>query len=220
MTNKLSKQEVSQYNSKNIKNRDINIFTGICIGMLCDGHVNETELSYLASWISNNPHIANEYPVSKISSRINLWLRDGKIDEHEEMELLKILTSIAEPANTPEHEPVNTEYSLSDIFCTPEPDIFIQGARLSFTGDFNTDRPELEKIVVELGASIAKKEVSGTTDFLVVGESPSESWIHKTGGTKIVKALELKNRGAKIKIVREAFFMSALTNYVEKNFSS
>lgn len=215
MTKKISDKEIAQYNAKHRKNRDIDTFIGICIGMLCDGNVNEVELNYLVDWINRNPHIADEYPVSKITNRIGLWLKDGKIDEHEEIELLKVLTSIAEPANTPTDEPARTEDFLSDIFCTPEPDIFIYGARISFTGDSDINRDDLINLVTSLGATVAKKEISGTTDFLVIAGSASPNWKHTTGGTKIVKAMEIKNRGGKIKIVREEYFLNKLKSHID-----
>jgi len=204
MSQKISEQQVTLYNTKHKDNRDIDIFTGICIGMLCDGHVNIDELNYLHEWLIQHNNIANKYPASSITKNIGRWVEDGKIDEGEEIELLKTLTAIASGST-----------DNDDLFCSPEPEIFIQGARISFTGDSEFSRDDLEALVTSLGATVAKKEVSSTTDFLVVAGAGSPNWKNISGGTKITKATEIKNKGGKIKIVREEYFLRKLKEIIE-----
>ncbi len=204
MSQKPSEQQVTLYNTKHKDNRDIDVFTGICIGMLCDGHVNIDELNYLHEWLIQHNNIANKYPASSISKNIGRWVADGKIDEAEEIELLKILTAIASGST-----------DNDDLFCSPEPEIFINGARISFTGDSEFSRDDLEGLVTSLGATVARKEVSSTTDFLVVAGSGSANWKNISGGTKITKATEIKNNGGKIKIVREEYFLRKLKELID-----
>jgi NAD-dependent DNA ligase len=199
MSQHLSEQQVTLYNTKHKENRDIDIFTGICIGMLCDGHVNIDEIKYLSGWINENQHIADKYPVSSVAKNIGRWLEDGKIDSNEELELLAALTKI-----------VNGSTDNEDLFCIPEPAIIFDNRRIAFTGNFSYPRKQLEEMTICLGATIAKKEVSSRTDYLVVGETGSENWKHSGAGTKIIDAVSLRDNGGKIKIVREKHFVNYL----------
>ena len=53
-----------------------------------------------------------------------------------------------------------------------------------------------------------KKDVSGLTDYLVVGNLGSEQWYYGSYGRKIEKAIELQNQGKPISIIEEDdFFM-------------
>ena len=119
--------------------------------------------------------------------------------------MLQLLIGIGSDGETTE---------IEGLFCTPEPELIFEGRRYCFTGEFSKPRSMLEKIAVNLGATLAAKDVTSTTDFLVIGEKGSENWVHKQGGTKIVKAIELRERGAKIKIVREALFIDRVKEFI------
>lgn len=205
MTNNLSPTQIAQYNAKHKENRDIDIFTGICIGMLCDGHVNSVEMNYMADWISKNPHVAGKYPVSAIAKNIDRWLADGKIDDDEELELLGLLRSIA-----------SGDVENSELFCSPEPAIRFGDTQFAFTGNFSASRGQLEKVVLMTGSTICKKEITNKTDYLIVGETGSENWKHNGAGTKIVKAVSFRDNGHKIKIIRERHFVTCLQAFIEE----
>lgn len=206
MTKELSEQQINQYNSKHRENRDIDIFIGICIGMLCDGHVNIHELNFLAEWIEKNPHVRDKYPVSIMAKGLSKWLADGEIDDSEEVELLTLLNNIA-----------NGETENDELFCHPEPEIFFNNTQFVLTGTFCCVRSELEKVLIAVGATISKKDITHKTDYLVIGETGSDNWRHSGAGTKIIKAFSFRDAGHKIKIIREKLLLDSINNYLEKN---
>lgn len=198
MTDQLSPQQLARYNAKQKIDADINIFIGLCIGMLCDGHVNKHELDYLIRWIDEHPHVSKKYPISLVAKKIPEWMSDGVLDESEEIEMLAVLNTIA-----------NGSTDADGLYCHPEPDIIFEGKRFSFTGKFTHSRPDFEKFVI-LAGSTCHKNISRETDYVVIGETGSEGWKHPTGGNKIKDAVALRDKGYGIKIVREQHFADSL----------
>ena len=84
----------------------------------------------------------------------------------------------------------------------------INGKSVVLTGDFEIAlKEDIKEKLSSLGA-IMKKDVSGLTDYLVVGNLGSEQWYYGSYGRKIEKAIELQNQGKPISIIEEDdFFM-------------
>src|SRR5690606_39920010 len=57
----------------------------------------------------------------------------------------------------------------------------------------------------QIGASISKK-----IHYLVVGSIGNDQWLHSTYGTKIKKAVELREAGAPLSIVSEEHWQKAV----------
>ena len=71
------------------------------------------------------------------------------------------------------------------------------------TGSFSiSPRRIIEDAIAELGGSISRT-VSKKTDYLIVASEASRDWIHTHKGTKIDKALQLRDVHAKPAIIEE-----------------
>jgi len=96
------------------------------------------------------------------------------------------------------------------VFDTPDPkEIDFNGANVVFTGEFHMGRGQAEELGTQLGA-----ELQGTpnyeTQLVIVGSIPSQGWKFGKFGTKVSRAIELKQKGADIQIISEATFCAAL----------
>ena len=85
----------------------------------------------------------------------------------------------------------------------PAPSIVFEGRRFVFTGDFAFgDRAACEQAVIERGGEIAKN-LSKRVAYVVIGEHGSDDWKHGNFGTKVAKAMQLRDDGAAVAIVTE-----------------
>ena len=82
----------------------------------------------------------------------------------------------------------------------------IAGKSIVLTGDFEiAEREDIEAKLISLGAVI-RKDVSGNTDYLIIGNLGHSQWYYGSYGRKIEKALELQKQGKKITMIDEDVF--------------
>jgi len=91
--------------------------------------------------------------------------------------------------------------------CTIHPEYAdIAGKSIVLTGDFMiADEDAIRAKLESLGAFV-KKDVSGKTDYLIIGSLGSDRWYYGTYGRKIEKAMELQEQGKPIIMVEEDMF--------------
>ncbi|MNE70663.1 DNA polymerase III subunit epsilon [compost metagenome] len=70
-------------------------------------------------------------------------------------------------------------------------------------------RKDCEALVIDRGGQIGAG-VSKKIHYLVVGTIGNEQWLHSTYGTKIKKAVELREAGAPLAIVSEEHWQAAV----------
>ncbi|MNG27021.1 DNA polymerase III subunit epsilon [compost metagenome] len=80
-------------------------------------------------------------------------------------------------------------------------------------------RKECEALVIEHGGQIGRG-VSKKVHYLVVGTVGNDQWLHSTYGTKIKKAVELREAGAPISIVSEEHWQRAVFGAFVKTHES
>jgi NAD-dependent DNA ligase len=78
-----------------------------------------------------------------------------------------------------------------------------------FTGEFHMGRSHAEEVGMQLGA-VLQGSTTFDTQYVVVGSIPSPAWKFGKFGTKVSRAIELKQRGADIKIIKEETFCSII----------
>jgi hypothetical protein len=91
------------------------------------------------------------------------------------------------------------------------PQIDFAGARFCLTGKFNQPKDALKAAIESRGGAVAEN-VSGKLQYLVVGSAGSAEWKYGTFGTKIEKALLIKeDDDTALSIISEAQLNAALT---------
>ena len=197
--------EHSKFRIADITNRQTAELVGFARGILADGHLTDSEIEHLFKWLVASEAALNNPLIIKIRERIEDVFADGFVDEDERADLTELLESFV--AN--DFEVGELLKSTSLPLCEPAPKIVFPEKLFCFTGTFVFGKRRfLEDEVSMRGGNSAG--LSGKTDFLVIGEYATDSWVQSSFGRKIEKAIELKDKGAPIKIVSEAHWRESL----------
>jgi NAD-dependent DNA ligase len=190
--------------------RSIDQLTGMCAGVVADGVLNDQEVAALTAWMIAHEAHAGEWPCSVLYARLALALEDGMIDEDERRDLLRIIVEVA-AGTLPIVLSPEASSAVSPLpFNDPAPPIVMAGRSFVLTGEFAVGpRARVSSLIVERGGLIHDK-VKNSTQYLIVGSLGSEDWRHAGFGSKILRAVELRDGGIGIAIVSEQHFTSAI----------
>lgn len=199
------------FHEARIDRRSADALTGMAAGIAADGQINQQEAEFLESWISSNLIHLDDPVVNLLYRRLADMLADGVLDAEESIELLGMLrsfTGLSPGKPRPSDNAFITPNSLP--LCKPAPELQWNGRLFVFTGVMAYGpRKDCEALVLErngqIGAGVSKK-----IHYLVIGSIGNEQWLHSTYGTKIKKAVELREAGTPIAIVSEEHWQRAV----------
>jgi NAD-dependent DNA ligase len=168
---------------------------------------NTTEAVFLKQWLESQVAHLDDPVINLLYSRLACMLKDNVLDEDESTELLNLLHGFA---GLPIAKPAPSQRGAvapNDLpFNTPEPELIWEGRVFVFTGVMAYGpRKDCQTLIEDKGGVIGGG-VSKKVHYLVVGSIGNEQWRHSTYGTKIMKAVELREAGAPIAIVAEDYW--------------
>ncbi|MCD7039991.1 BRCT domain-containing protein [Pseudomonas sp. MAFF 311095] len=195
------------FHQARIDRRSADALIGITAGLTADGKINQLEAEFLKSWIETHLIHLEDPVVNILYQRLASMLGDGVLDEDESVELLEILHQFTGlPVGIPQRTASVSSLPLND----PIPELDWLDRVFLFTGVMAYGpRKDCESLVIERGGVIGNS-VSKKVHFLVVGSIGNEQWLHSAYGTKIKKAVELRNSGAPIAIISENHWQQVL----------
>lgn len=199
-------QPPRRFYAARVAERSISELLGLCKGMVCDGIISDAEARALQDWMAANPLAAHDYPGNVLARRLNRIFADHVIDEDERLDLYELLQAVV---GTPDGDlSVNRTTSLP--LDEPPPPLIFPAWEYVFTGKlaFGTRRA-CEMAVLDRGGIIGKA-VTLRTHVLVVGALGSIAWKESTHGTKILRALEIRDSGRPIHLVAESHWVQHL----------
>lgn len=163
-----------------------------------DDVISPLELFTLSHWLVSHEELADKWEYREVVDLLNIILADGVMDESEQAELLNLCHKLVDPV----------------AVSAPVQSINLEGSLVCLTGEFSHgSRQEIEHLLTEHGAIISSSVVK-KLDYLFVGGLGSDMWATANYGGKVKKALEWKEKGTEIKIVREEDLFSALGTIV------
>jgi len=197
--------EFTKFRVSELANRQTSELIGFARGILADGYLNDAEVEQLFKWLVASEAATTNPLILKIRERIEEAFEDGFVDEDERADLSFLLEKL-----------VRSDFEIGEVLkstslplCDPAPGVIFDGKLFCFTGTFAFGKRQyLEDEVAMRGGSCAG--LSGKTDFLVIGEYATDSWVQSSFGRKIEKAVVLKDKGNQIKIISEAHWRNAL----------
>ncbi len=197
-------QKIRNIRKKEIEQRASDELVGAARGVIADDLVNSKETKFLKKWLTaNRAYLENDPLANKLAKRVEDALKDGVVDKKESKSLLKNLREyVSSPSQLFTQK--STELALDD----PAPEIIFPDKTFCLTGGFvlmGGSRGGIEKYIERLGGAI-KRNVTAQLDYLLVGEYATYTWIHSNCGTKIVKAMNYRDKGHPIKIISEEHF--------------
>ncbi|AVE06618.1 NAD-dependent DNA ligase [Pseudomonas palleroniana] len=192
-----------------IDQRAADALVGLAAGITADGVVNTNEAIFLKQWLENNLAHLNDPVINLLYSRLASMLQDDALDADESLELLNILRGFSGVGT--DRSRVAGVVAPTDLpFNSPAPDLVWDGRMFVFTGVMAFGpRKDCQALVEQRGGLIGGG-VSKKVHYLVVGSVGNEQWRHSTYGTKIMKAVELREAGASIAIVGEDHWQKML----------
>lgn len=195
------------FHQARIDRRSADALIGITAGLTADGKINQLEAEFLKNWIETHLIHLEDPVVNILYQRLANMLSDGVLDEDESVELLEILHQFAGlPVGAPQRTANVNSLPLND----PIPELDWLDRVFLFTGVMAYGpRKDCELLVTERGGVIGNS-VSKKVHFLVVGSIGNEQWLHSSYGTKIKKAVELRNSGVPIAIISETHWQQVL----------
>ncbi|EME5359054.1 TPA: NAD-dependent DNA ligase [Pseudomonas aeruginosa] len=199
------------FHQARIDRRSADALSGLAAGITADGSVNQREAEFLQDWISKNLIHLEDPVVNLLYRRLSDMLSDGVLDAEESIELLEMLhafagVSAAKPKASDNPFTPSNPLPLN----APEPKLEWSGSFYIFTGVMAYGpRKHCEEVVINRGGAIAPS-ISKKVSYLVVGHIGNDQWLHSTYGTKIKKAVELRDTGHPIAIVSEKHWQASL----------
>lgn len=197
------------FHAARMDRRGADVLAGLAAGIAADGVVTIDEARFLRQWIDTQLAHLDDPVINLLYQRINLMLQDGVLDAEESAELLDTLRGFA--GITGASPSPNTYSSPNPLpLNRPEPEIVCEGRMFVFTGTMAFGpRRECERLVKERGADIGSG-ISKKVHYLVVGSIGNEQWLHSSYGTKILRAVELREQGTPIAIIGEDYWQRVL----------
>lgn len=173
-----------------IETKALQVLQGYLLGITSDGILTSEEVIGLKQWMDDNKNLEGNYPFDVVMQSLDRVLEDGIIDSTELNYLQSIYSKFTAPVENAEHEEIRS----------------LEGVHCCLTGEFNYgDRKEVERFITEHGG-ICDNNVKKATDYVIVGSRGSDAWKQGNYGSKIKKAIELKEKGNKINIIEENDF--------------
>ncbi|APG04930.1 hypothetical protein BJI69_14205 [Luteibacter rhizovicinus DSM 16549] len=188
--------------------RSTNELLGICRGILADGEVNRTEAKFLLDWLDRHVEFAQHFPYNVLYPRVAEALADGVLDLDEERDLLEALTATVggEIAHPNGANSLSTELPYDE----PLPTILHSASVFVVTGTFTFGKRAAVCEAIEARHGVVRAAVSGSTDYVIVGEIGSRDWLHSSYGRKIQEAADFRQQGKMISIVPERHWSGSL----------
>ena len=185
------------YNRARIDDRQVNELVGLARGVIADGVVTQAEAEFLQKWLAANTAASDNPVIGRLLDRVSEMLRDESLDDEEAQELLQTLERFS-----------GGDFELGELLKSsnlpldrPPPPIAFNDTRFCFTGTFAFgSRKDCEREAVKRGANVGS--LTKQTHYLVIGIYATDSWAHSSFGRKIEKAVNMREKGQSVAIVK------------------
>jgi len=195
----------SGYSRARINDKKVTELIGLLKGIVSDDRIEIKEVDFLVKWIAANQDVKNNPVVGKLFSDIHTCLSS----QHENSIQLEKLLQIFKSFTGSEFELGEDVKSSAGFFDQIENELSVFGKRFAFSGTFLFgSRNQCEEAILERGGSVGN--LVKATDYLVIGEYATDSWIQPSFGRKIEKAMEYKSKGSSLMIVAESDWRKSL----------
>lgn len=206
MKNFFARQNVT---FKNDLNRSLGALIGIAQGLICDAHINDSEIKFLNSWLNENQNISLSWPGDVIHARVKVALADGVVTDDERQYLLETLQKLIGGTLEELQQTAHVSELMLDDVCK----VFFVGNTFCLTGEFVFASRSLCAEAIERRGGKVATAVSKKLNYLVIGGLGSHEWKHGSFGTKVAKAMALKREGATLLVVHEDHWANSLSSY-------
>jgi NAD-dependent DNA ligase len=212
---------LDRWNRGNNDRKVLDVLAGLCLGILADGETNSKEAKFLRSWIGR---FSEHIPHSISNKLIPILDHLGNGSEVQDRLLQDLSNLLYQAVGIDNQRPLTDNLKHTDqnpacglIFDTlPTGLESIENLEIVVSGDFSIiSRKQMMEKISQLGGLARNEAPTKNTYMVVVGEKGSGQWATSLYGTKIEKAMSLRESGQTILIIRENEFISAIRSLRE-----
>jgi len=186
----------------------VDFFHGIVKGILADKVINQKEVDYLKKWLSQTKYIPDSWFYRDVRKELKKIATGEVVTPEVKHLLLKFLRTVSgEKADMNPTQLTSTKVPIDN----PAPlEICIEHTTFTLTGMFKLGtRSEIVKMIESKGGVFKSHPVS--KGVLVIGDFASRDWKYSSHGEKIRRAIELRDKGGKNKIISEDYLKYLLS---------
>ena len=164
---------------------------GMVRAILFDGVVQPDEILGILRFMEQNPALIESYPGHQLYNRARQIVADGIISPEECVDFAETLYAVIgeEPA-TGSDVLLATRLPID----SPPPPLEFNERSFCFTGKFAYGTRKQCEDAVSVRGGVALKSVTMSLDYLVIGIMSSRDWVESTHGTKVMQAVDYRNR--------------------------
>ena len=200
-------QNSAFFHEARIDRRSADALVGIAAGLAADEKIDQQEAEFLKNWIETHLVHLSDPVVNLLYKRLASMLSDGVLDAEESAELLEMLHQFA---GLPIGSTVTFTSPTTLPLNNPPPMLSWVDRVFLFTGVMAYGpRKHCESLILERGGLIGGS-VSKKVHYLIVGSIGNDQWLHSSYGTKIKRAVELRESGTPIAIISEEHWQKML----------
>ena len=188
----------------------VNEFYGFCAGIACDGVITEREVHVLLERISASGALLQDPRVKRLAYGSERAIADGVISEAESSDICNWITGLVGDSATDTGVATFGNVGLFEDHLLLKDALQFEGRIFVVTGRFQMGpRKVVENLISERGGSL-KPYVTFDTNYLLVSATASRDWKHSHEGTKIIRAIELREQRDSPEFVLEPTFEAAI----------
>lgn len=200
----------------NIPEENVSAFVyGLCAGLNLDRKITEAEARAFLELLRHEPSLLEAKVLSGQKSAIQKLLNKKDLYRSDSERAVDYIYATLGTSKKEQDAVYAPTLQFDEI--APN-SIDFSGSNMVFTGEFGIGRQTAEDIAESLGAELlASTKVE--SDYVVVGSIPSAAWKFGQYGTKVMRALELKQRGSTLLIISEEAFCAQIASDVLEKFT-
>ncbi|MGN6303583.1 MAG: BRCT domain-containing protein [Mesorhizobium sp.] len=189
---------------------EVNEFYGFCAGIACDNSITPAEVEKLLARLDSSVILQDDKRVASLGYAARRAISDGRITSDEAEDICGWITRLVGDSATDTGLPTFGNVGVLDGALEDASQFRISGQMFVLTGKFVIGpRKVIAGMINDLGGEW-KNTVCGKTNYLVVAAEASRDWKHSHEGIKIIKAMELREKGGRPDLVHEPMLAQAL----------
>ncbi len=178
---------------------EMEFLLGFLRGIAADQQLNEYEVLALRTWLHQTLLPTDKWPTSVLLERVRQIVADRRIEDDEAADLLETVSGIiGQGMQVGVTTGMSTTLPLDQV-----ESVDFDGKTFCVTGKLASGpRKQFEDAIRRKGGT-PMSSVSRKLDYLIIGTLASRDWAQSTHGTKIEKAMAIREKGGDIAVLSE-----------------
>lgn len=181
---------------------------GLLHGLLADGHLSDSEIAGLETWLEEHFGLREFWPISEIETLVVKAMQDRRLDEIERVEIAEYFRSFTQVGSA------ETRISGRVVkgICATDPEIRFIGSVFCITG--RSERCSRKAFIdhIERRGGGWSNQITAKTNYLVVCAEANACWAYASYGRKVEQAIRIRESGIPLLIIHERDFWDAVVN--------